>query len=107
MEIFARKRAILTQIFFDFEAPRSQNSASMRRVRCATRMASVQLSAESALHLAPRLREYGVRNQAKFREKTRECVANFVRILCAPHAKLGRRALRKLRNNNDVGKAVG
>ena len=36
---------------------------------------------------------------------------NALRILfefCVPpHAKLGRRALRELRNNNDVGKAVG
>ena len=81
VEICARKRAIPTQILFDFGA-RSQNSAGIGRVRCATRMTSAQLSAESALYLAPTFCDEGVRNRAKFREKTRGCVANFVRILC-------------------------
>ena len=75
---FARKRANALQILFDFGAPPTQNSASMHRVRCATRPTSVQLAAESALHLLPELRDVGVRKRAKFREKTRERVANFV-----------------------------
>ena len=93
-------------LLFDFEA-RSQNSAGIGRVHCATRMTSAQLSAESALYLAPTFCDEDVRNRAKFREKTRGCVANLVQILCAPHAKLGRRALRGLRNNHDVAKALG
>jgi len=55
-----------------------QNSAGVHCVRCATRTTSAKLAAESALHLASRLRDYGVRKRAKIREKTRECVANFV-----------------------------
>ena len=47
-------------------------------MRCATRTASAQLAAESALHLAPRLRDFGVRKRTKFREKTRERVENCV-----------------------------
>ena len=57
-----------------------KNSASVHRVRCATRLMSAKVVAESALHLLPRLRDFGVRKRAKFREKTRECVANFVRF---------------------------
>ena len=57
---------------------RMQNSAGVRRLRCATRTTSAQVSGESVLHLAARLRDFGVRTRAEFREKTRECVANFV-----------------------------
>ena len=66
------------QILFDFGAPPMQNSAGVHRVRCATRTTSAQLAAESELHLASRLRDFSVRKRAKFREKTRERVANFV-----------------------------
>ena len=49
-----------------------QNSAGMHRVRCATRTASGQLAAESALHLAPRLRDFGVRKRAKLTQHLRD-----------------------------------
>merc|ERR1712078_536169 len=48
----------------------------------------------------------GGRPRANFCEKTRERVANFVRSLCAAHAKLGRRAPCALCNTKDVGVAV-
>jgi len=77
-KISGRKGWTVWQILCDFGAPPTQNSASMHRMRCATRPTSVQLAAESALHLLPELRDVGVRKRAKFREKTRERVANFV-----------------------------
>ena len=65
---FARKRANLSQIVSDFDAPRMQNSAGMHNVGLAARKTSAQLFAESSLRLAARLRDVGVRNCAKFRE---------------------------------------
>ena len=92
---------------YDFGAPPMQNSAGVHRVRCATRTASVQRAAESALHLAPRLRDFDVRKRATFREKMRERVAIFLRFRRTARAKLGRRALRALRNTHGVSAARG
>ena len=75
---FARKRASVWQILFDFGAPPMQNSAGVHRVRCATRLLSANFVFESALHLLPRLRDFGVRKRAKIRDQTRDGVANFV-----------------------------
>ena len=83
-----------------------QNSAGVRRVRCATCTTSEHLSAESLLRPASRLHDGGVRNRGNSREKTRERPANFVRFRCNAHAKLGRRAPRALRNMHDVGAAL-
>ena len=74
----------------------------MHRVRGATRATSVQFAAESEIHLAPRLRGFGVRKRAKFREKTRERVANF---WLTATANFGRRAARALRNAHDANEA--
>ena len=59
-------------------APSTQKSAGTHSVCCATRTASAQLAAESALQLAPRLRDFGVRKRGEMREKTREDVVIFV-----------------------------
>ena len=77
MQNFARKRANLSQILFDFDAPRTQNSAGVQLMRCAALITSLENFAEPALRLLARLRDVGVRNCAKFREKARERVANF------------------------------
>ena len=59
-QIFARKRANVLQILLNFGAPRMQNSAGVRRVRCTTRTTSAELSVKSVLRLAARLRDVGV-----------------------------------------------
>jgi hypothetical protein len=51
------------------------------------------------------LRDFGVRKRAKFREKTRECVANFGWVRRTAHEKLGQRAPRALRNTPDVSES--
>ena len=67
-----------------------KNSVGVRCVRFQIRTFSLQLTFELALHFASRLRDCGVRKRAKFREKTRECVANFARFRCTAHAKTRR-----------------
>ena len=67
-------------------------------------MTSQKLWAESVMHLAPKIFESWIRNRAKFREKTRERVANFVRFRCTG---LAWRALRALHNTHGVGAALG
>ena len=78
VQIFARKRANALQILLDFGATQMQNSAGMRRERCATCTTSAQVSARSLICLASRLHDCSVRNRANSREKTRERAANFV-----------------------------
>ena len=56
------------QILFDFGATRMQNSAGVRRVRCATCTTSEHLSAESLLRPASRLHDGGVRKLIKIVE---------------------------------------
>ena len=54
---FARKRGNALRILFEFCVPRTQNSAGVRCVSCATIMTSEKLWAESVLHLAPKFVE--------------------------------------------------
>ena len=75
---FTKKCAEVWQIFFDFGAPPTQNSAGAQRVCFKTRMAAAKLAAESVLHSASRLRDFGVRKRAKIHDTTRERVTNFV-----------------------------
>ena len=69
------------KIYLIFGAQPTQNSAGTHRVCCVTYTTAARLAAESALYFVLRLRDFGVRKRAKFREKTRESLTqifNFV-----------------------------
>ena len=78
---FLRKRENVSQILFDFDAPfefgAPPNTAGVHCMRCATRMMSAKVVAESALHLLPRLRDFGVRKRAKFRANAWQILVGF------------------------------
>ena len=75
---FARKRANVWQILFDFGAPHMQNSAGVHCVRCATRTVSLKLAAESAPQLAPRLRRLRRSKVRKISQENARTFGNFV-----------------------------
>ena len=83
-----------------------KKSTCVDRVRRTIRTTSAQLFAESDLRLVARLRDVGVRNCAKFREKAREFVANFVRVRFTVHLKDDRRQPLALCITKDVGLAL-
>ena len=71
---FARKGGNVLQISLNFGAPRMQNSAGVRRVRCTTRTTSAEFSVKLMLRLAARLRDVGVwKSHKNLRENARPC----------------------------------
>ncbi len=78
---FARKRANVLQILLSFGALRMQNSAGVRRVRCATRTTVTQSLVKSVLRLAATLRDVGVSKSRKISRENARTYCNYLQIL--------------------------